>query len=57
MKDAAPAFAPKVVTLPKYLGRPQYCEISKDALAAIDPDLANADVEFIREGLEQCGPE
>jgi len=45
------------VTLPKHLGRPQYCEVAREALSSADPELGNADISFVREGLEQFGPE
>ena len=45
------------VTLPKHLGRPQYCEVAREALSSVDPELGDADVSFIREELEKVGPE
>ena len=45
------------VTLPKYLGRPQYCEVAREALSSVDPELGDADISFVREGLEKFGPE
>lgn len=60
MKDAAPMASSSTiadVTLPKHLGRPQFCEVSRDALIAVDPELADADLTFIREELEKLGPE
>lgn len=44
------------VMLPRYLGRPKYKEISKDVLAAVDPNLANVPLDYIQEGLEITGP-
>ena len=45
------------VTLPKHLGRPQYCEVAREALSSADSELGDADISFIREELEKLGPE
>lgn len=50
-----PKFVP--VTLPRILGRPEYREVSPEALQAIDPLLADTDINHVRETLEELGPE
>jgi hypothetical protein len=43
--------------LPKELGRPEYCEISEEAIRAVGPELGATDITYIREYLEVLGPE
>jgi hypothetical protein len=57
MKDATPLSSTTPVLLPKELGRPDYRPISREAIDAVDPEVANVDVSFLREGLEEFGPE
>ena len=45
------------ITLPRTLGRPEFREVSSEALQAIDPSLADTDIGHIRESLEELGPE
>jgi hypothetical protein len=58
MKDAEPPFSTSTVPvmLPRELGRPEYCEISQEAITAVDPELAGTDISYLREGLEEFGP-
>ena len=61
MKDAQPTAQPSMekttVQLPRHLARPEYKEISRETLAAIDPELTKAPIEYIHEGLAALGPE
>lgn len=45
------------ITLPRCLARPDYKEISKEVITAVDPELSSIPVQYIREGLEVTGPE
>lgn len=65
MQDASPVAGPSRVlptptptslSLPRELLRPEYIEISKEAIAAVDPELASVDLRYIREQLEDFGP-
>lgn len=58
MKDAEPSLKTTTVpvTLPKELGRPEYCEISQEAISAIAPELGDTDIGYLRETLEEFGP-
>jgi hypothetical protein len=53
MKDASPpSRSPTVpVQFPLYLGRPEYLEVPKASIQAIDPELAKADISYIRDTL------
>lgn len=61
MKDFQPTTQPimekTTVQLPRHLARPDYKEISCETLAAIDPELTKAPIEYIHEGLAALGPE
>ena len=61
MKDVQPATRPVMekttVQLPRHLARPDYKDISRETLAAIDPELAKAPIEYIQQGLAALGPE
>lgn len=61
MKDIRPTTQPVMenttVQLPRHLARPDYKEISRETLAAIDPELARAPIEYVHEGLASLGPE
>ena len=59
MKDTDPSFtnATVPITLPRELGRPEYCEVSDEAITAVDSDLLDTDISYIREELEKFGPE
>jgi len=58
IKDAEPSFATTTVPimLPRELGRPEYCEISEEAINAAGPGLGAADITYVRESLERFGP-
>ncbi|GLB39933.1 hypothetical protein LshimejAT787_0704430 [Lyophyllum shimeji] len=45
------------VMLPKELGRPEYCEVSREALLAADPELADVEPAYLRDLLETMGPQ
>lgn len=45
------------VVLPRHLPRPDFREINRDNLTAIDPELADTPIEYIQDGLEAMGPE
>ncbi|KAJ3563871.1 hypothetical protein NP233_g8655 [Leucocoprinus birnbaumii] len=53
MKDAppVPAGTPRAVDFPMYLGRPDFVEVPRSSIEAIDTELANADVRYIRDTL------
>lgn len=55
MKDAPPPTQPSStsipVTFPLYLGRPEFAEVPKASIAAIDPELAKTDLDYIRDTL------
>lgn len=51
---AGPAMTP--ITLPKYLARPDYKEISLANIIALDPELKDVPLQYIQEGLETTGP-
>lgn len=61
MKDVQPAtqqiMEKTTVQLPRHLARPDYKEISRETLAAIDPELTKAPLEYIHQGLAALGPE
>lgn len=44
------------VSLPRYLIRPDYKEVSRDIISAIDSELADVPLDYIQEGLEITGP-
>jgi hypothetical protein len=43
------------IQLPRYLGRPDFKEISTAALEAVDPDLKGVALEYIHEKLQGVG--
>lgn len=45
------------ISFPRTLGRPEFKEVSPEALQAVDPSLADTDINHIRETLEELGPE
>jgi hypothetical protein len=64
MVDALPELPPSPmpivtvpVSLPRYLARPAYREVSKEGLIAIEPHLEDEDMDTILEGLENIGPQ
>ncbi|RDB28061.1 hypothetical protein Hypma_001286 [Hypsizygus marmoreus] len=62
MRDAEPSGSSSAtgntpVVLPKELGRPDYRDVSREALVAADPELHDTDVTFLREALQEIGPD
>lgn len=61
MKDIQPTTQPTMekttVQLPRHLARPDYKDISRETLAALDPELTKAPIEYIHQGLAALGPE
>lgn len=60
MRDETAKRSTKTITLPKVLPRPEYCEVSREALKAASIDLASPDCpppELVREMLPKWGPE
>lgn len=53
MQDVTPTPSTQV-TLPRHLGRPDYREVSQEALIAADSEDTN--IAFLRQGLEDFGP-
>ncbi|KAF5345849.1 hypothetical protein D9756_011213 [Leucocoprinus leucothites] len=53
MKDVPPpaSSSSKLVEFPLYLGRPEYVEVPKSSIEAIDPELAKTDVHYVRDTL------
>ncbi|KAJ6588161.1 hypothetical protein B0H19DRAFT_1098183 [Mycena capillaripes] len=49
--DTAAHAPPPAMKLPRELARPPFTDISRDALAAAAPELANVPADFIRHGL------
>ena len=45
------------ISFPRTLGRPEFREVPSEALQAIDPSLADTDINHIRETLEDLGSE
>lgn len=59
MKDAGPSsskISTVPVLLPRELGRPEFQEISKEAIEAVAPELIGTDLDYIRDNLEEFGP-
>ncbi|EFI27515.1 Clp1 [Coprinopsis cinerea okayama7 len=59
MSDAAPSTSTPLtipISLPKELARPQFKEVPREALMAVNPELADTDPEYIRQVLESHGP-
>lgn len=57
MQDAQPRSSTTSVQLPRSLVRPEYKEVSRDKIAAVDPELADTPADYIREALEDLGPQ
>jgi hypothetical protein len=55
--DVPPIMQKASVTLPRHLPRPEFKDIDKKILEAIEPEFANTPVEYIQDGLEVMGPE
>jgi len=47
--------SPSPVSLPRTLTRPQFRDPSRGAIAAIEPELANVPIDYIRRGLRDMG--
>ncbi|KAF8964763.1 hypothetical protein BDZ97DRAFT_1918722 [Flammula alnicola] len=45
------------ISLPKELARPEFKDISSEALLAVEPSLEETDLQFLRDSLESLGPE
>lgn len=45
------------MSFPRTLGRPEFREVSSDALQAIDSSLADTDINHLRDTLEDLGPD
>ncbi|EGO01235.1 hypothetical protein SERLA73DRAFT_167356 [Serpula lacrymans var. lacrymans S7.3] len=58
MKESSPSVSPNAsVSLPRYLSRPDYRDISEDKLVALDAELAGTPLDYIHDGLEAIGPD
>ena len=61
MNDAtrSPISGPRSIPIsfPRTLGRPEFKEVSSEALQAVDPSLVDLDINHIRETLQEFGPE
>lgn len=57
MSDSTSTISMNTVTLPRYLSRPAFREISKETINAVAPELADTALNYIRDGLECLGPE
>ncbi|KIJ64788.1 hypothetical protein HYDPIDRAFT_175315 [Hydnomerulius pinastri MD-312] len=57
MSDSTSAISMSTVTLPRYLSRPSFREISKATINAVAPELADTELNYIRDGLECLGPD
>lgn len=44
------------ITLPRYLARPDFREIKKETITAIDCEFSDIPLQYIQEGLESTGP-
>lgn len=62
MADAEPAAGSNSgqkrtpINLPRHLARPDYKEIKRETIIAIDPEFADVPLQYILEGLEATGP-
>jgi hypothetical protein len=45
------------ISFPRTLGRPEFKEVSSEALQSVDPSLVDTDINHIRETLQELGPE
>ena len=45
------------VCFPRTLGRPEFKEVSSEALEAVEPSLVDTDINHVRETLQELGPE
>ena len=50
-----PEYSHSPFAFPVRLARPTYREVSREALTAIDPELADVPIEYIRDGLRGQG--
>ncbi|KAL4067411.1 hypothetical protein V8B97DRAFT_1975863 [Scleroderma yunnanense] len=57
MADATSAISMTSVSLPRYLSRPAFRALPKEAIAAAAPELADTPLNYIRDGLECLGPD
>ncbi|KAG6329585.1 hypothetical protein ID866_9504 [Astraeus odoratus] len=56
MADATSAINMTSVSLPRYLSRPPFRAVPKEAIAAVTPELASTPLKYIHDGLECLGP-
>lgn len=59
MNDATRSSGPRStpISFPRTLARPEFMEVSSEALRAVDPSLVDTDINHIRETLQEFGPE
>ena len=57
MSDATNAITMTSVSLPRYLARPAFRPLPKEAIAAAAPELADTPLNYIHDGLQCLGPE
>ena len=57
MSDATNAITMTSVSLPRYLARPAFHPLPKEAIAAAAPELADTPLNYIRDGLQCLRPE
>ncbi|KIK98879.1 hypothetical protein PAXRUDRAFT_133258 [Paxillus rubicundulus Ve08.2h10] len=57
MSDSTSAISMSTVTLPRYLSRPAFRELSKETISAVAPELADTELNYIRDGLQCLGPD
>lgn len=56
MREEAGSSSQKTpITLPRWLARPDYREVRRETLVAIDPEFADVPLEYIQDGLESTG--
>ncbi|KAG8216131.1 hypothetical protein J3R82DRAFT_8134 [Butyriboletus roseoflavus] len=55
--SAASSVCMSNVTLPRYLSRPSFRGIAKETITSVAPELADTELNYIREGLECLGPD
>jgi len=57
VSDTTAAVSVSPLTLPRYLSRPSFRKIEKEAITSIAPELADTELSYIRDGLQCLGPE
>ncbi|KAH0831260.1 hypothetical protein J3R83DRAFT_13894 [Lanmaoa asiatica] len=56
MSDSTSAVSMSNVALPRFLSRPSFREIAKETITSVAPELADTELNYIREGLQCLGP-